>query len=692
MKINPNLVDIYKKDTIEKSIEQQNCIRWFDSYRVNPLLSYFSIDDINTIHRLAMSPSMYCNVLEEYRLIGEIMNKRGFKLIGGGTNRRTYECVYDNRIVAKVATDPVGFTSNLRELVNQNVLKPFCCKIFEVSPCGTIAIIEKVVPLKDESEFKKYSSEIFNMLFFIIRNNSIAMEDIGTRSFKNYGYRCNFGPVFLDYPTMYVADPEKRLCRNIVNNRMCCGTLDYDEGFNVIVCSECGRTHFAKTLAKKQGDNITSLLQAVGYQRKDNNKGVKAMKIKIVNSKGEIEMEKSIGGESCYIDPTTSVAMTKPSDLKNKVKKHKRIGRIVSIDRNNDNVNNNIDTSSDNNISEEITNICVNSEKRKNGLNKLMNEYQKNIINQVNLYSPVSSDNILSELRNAFLKDTWKTNEFESNGLYKEISMATMIGDCYIDDSNITKADTSINRLLKSIIPDTDDLFKVFHIIVNTIKNTKDFFMCIISYWKTMIEVMSFDESGDHENRICCIYEEIYDVYHNAVNKAFSDYLINIRFNNNLVYNKSNIRNILTLSISEMNAIGTDEMGILDPKNYVTFVLGKDRCEQTIINEVVENTTIKEEVVSDNSIIDKETDDITVEEKIVSNDKEEEVIVSDNDITDKETSDTTIEEEVVDDKENKLNSYNQNINNKPMSRKQQYKYSNKKKCRKQQNQFNNDKL
>ena len=153
MKVNTNLSNIYKKDTIKESNTMKQWINWFDSLKVNPLLSYFSQDDIALIYKIATSPAMHCDMKKKYRLLGELMEKRGFRLIGGGTNRRAYECIYDNRVVAKIATDHIGFVSNIREYKSQNVLKPFCNKIFEISPCGSIAIIEKVVPIKEIPEF-----------------------------------------------------------------------------------------------------------------------------------------------------------------------------------------------------------------------------------------------------------------------------------------------------------------------------------------------------------------------------------------------------------------------------------------------------------------------------------------------------------------------------------------------------------
>ena len=304
-KINKHLDRIYRcpeEKIPEREKELSNpLLIWYDNLKVNPLLSYFSMDDINQINQISSSVRLNNNPREKYRLIEEIMKKRGFRLIGGGTNRRTYTCDYDNRIVAKVGTDKVGFSNNLREFVNQDVLKPFCCKIFEVSPCGTLAIIESVYPIKTIEEFQSVGEDIFNVLYFKIRNKDIAMEDIGFRSYKNWGIRDNFGPVLLDYPTMYVADPKKCFCtQKDAYGRYCNHPLDYDEGFDNIVCTKCGHRYLSKFISKKNGDNIAELIYAAG-NRFNKKKGECKMIIRVRNRNGERVIKNLDNGKSDYV-------------------------------------------------------------------------------------------------------------------------------------------------------------------------------------------------------------------------------------------------------------------------------------------------------------------------------------------------------------------------------------------------------
>ena len=330
MRVNNNLTDIYKKD-IPKQLNIFNYyVMCYDAYRVNPLFSYFTVQDIAELNKIAKSPYYHGKMTEKYDKIKEIMWRRGFVLIGGGTNRRAFECVYDPRVVAKVATDSVGFTSNLKEYVNQNVLKPFCNKIFEVTPCGTLALIEKVVPIKDVFEYTKYCREIYDILFMKFRNNEIAMDDIGCNALKNWGYRQGFGPVLLDYPTMYVADLKKRSCKALINGKLCNGTLDYDDGFNNIVCTECGTTYKSVTLSKPQGDSIYELLEAVGYRKSTGKGATKKMRFEIISSKtGKVESSGNCDSRSKYVN----YSVNGPHVVANErtvTKKQKKIGIIIT--------------------------------------------------------------------------------------------------------------------------------------------------------------------------------------------------------------------------------------------------------------------------------------------------------------------------------------------------------------------------
>lgn len=637
MKVNKHLADIYRKDVIKESELMKKYIAWFDSLKVNPLLSYFTIEDINLIHKLATSPAMHCNVKEKYRILGEIMEKRGFRLIGGGTNRRAYECIYDDRVVAKVATDPVGFTSNLRESINQNVLKPFCNKIFEVSPCGSLAIIEKVVPIKDVSEFQKYAQEIYDILYFKIRNNSIAMEDIGTRSMKNWGYRSGFGPVLLDYPTMYVANPKKRLCKNILNGKLCCGTLDYDEGFNCIVCSECGRTYFAKTIAKTEGDDINSLLSAVGYLKKE---GVKSMKFEIVNKNdGKVISSIECGGKCNHVDPTISnhiIGGTFSEKVISSTQKKKRPTVMI------------VDISTDNEVKPEaITNETINKKEHNSSSfekctsflddEKIIPEVQavesdipqsynlikqKQFIKKFNeLNSGIKIENIdggsvsITDLTKAVNEVmTIDANPFVSESdafsMYMRLSAATVKNNNFrIDENNVRTTDTLINDMLRRISNSknpNDDMFIVFFKLINNVKNTKSFFNSILSFWDTFIYINAFDTDETPEYSRYCIYSDMLNIYREIVYKALEDYRFNITYTAGMTYNISNILSIINVGVTQFIAEVEDDdfSDNIDVYKFVTLTVTNTYME--ILECKISHDETKDESVETIPKVDSE--------------------------------------------------------------------------------------
>ena len=707
MKVNSHLPDIYRKDTLDsmKSQKELELIRLYDNYRVNPMLSYFTVEDINYIHKLAISPSMNCDVMEKYRLIGELMQSRGFKLIGGGTNRRAYECIYDSRIVAKVATDQIGFTSNLREYKSQNVLKPFCCKVFEVSPCGTLAIIEKIVPIKEVQEFQKYAPEILNTLYFKIRNNNIAMEDIGTRSMKNWGYRCGFGPVLLDYPTMYVADPKHKYCKAIIDGHLCGGTLDYDEGFNVIVCTECGATYYAKSIAKKEGDDINSLLNAVGYQRKT--EGVKAMKIRIIDAETkEVLSERNIGGKSSHVDATNTTFQpkVKHSPYSTTVQPVKKIrARIVDAETGEETSLS--EESEDNDISNQCDNlnktvdmtyqsmpqIPVKSIQTQSKADTFIEIFNNKLMNANGDNYPtdgrkLTTDELIEKLRKAYTVTDWRINENEAFDLYRKVSMATMIGECSIDDKSLGTADTYINKMLKQIMPYRNDMSEVFYMLINTVKNTREFINAIISYWNTLLEVYAFDTDETAQYSTYCVYIDLYDKYVKGIERALQDYLINVSFGNNMTYNKYNIISIIGASAGELDEITSQNdyfYNEIDMNEFVTFTVSEAFAEQMFVSAKDINVTgfsprTKPTLGIPEANFDKPLPAIVATEKVEVKDYEPVDVVAPTEVSDKEETKSVKKNKVEKATASSMDSPADFQSTKQMSRNQQNRYGGKK--------------
>ena len=250
-------VDIY--DLIKK---RYNPNFDFDNLRGIPLGCLFSRDDIRYINEAVNSVKLTSKTQEKYNLIDEIMSHRHFVKMSSGTNRVCYKYLEDQRIVVKVAFRRTGLKDNRNELINQTYLKPYICKCFESTTCGTIAEFEKVEPITNEIEFKYIAEDIFDLINKKIDGRYI-LEDIGTKSFLNYGIRKGFGPVILDYAYVYEVDGNKLFCNapDMNNPYMPCGgEIDFDVGFNEIRCTKCGKKYFGNELAKvyKENEQIIS--------------------------------------------------------------------------------------------------------------------------------------------------------------------------------------------------------------------------------------------------------------------------------------------------------------------------------------------------------------------------------------------------------------------------------------------------
>lgn len=234
--------------TEKKSVLEFN----YDTLSAPSIYSLFTQQDINELARVATSLRYSANIDKKYELIDAIMNRRGFRKAHAGTNRVVYNCLEDIRFVAKVAIDKVGMRDTPAEFNNQNFFKPFCCKVFEVDQSGVIGFVERVNPITSIEEFASVGEDIFNMLVGKIIGKYV-LDDIGATKYMNYGLRNNgFGPVILDFPYAYELDGNKMICRNMVDTPhgkiTCGGEIDYDESFDHLVCSKCGKTYKAREL------------------------------------------------------------------------------------------------------------------------------------------------------------------------------------------------------------------------------------------------------------------------------------------------------------------------------------------------------------------------------------------------------------------------------------------------------------
>ena len=146
------------------------------------ILNLLTIQDIMQLNQIANDKKLNTRPKEKLEMIKSIMGARGFKRLSSGTNRICFKYMEDQSFVIKVAYDHVGLSDNLHELYNQEFLKPFCTKVFEVSPCGTVGMFERVRAIKNREEFQNIANDVFD----IIVNEFVGkyiLADIGNKFF-----------------------------------------------------------------------------------------------------------------------------------------------------------------------------------------------------------------------------------------------------------------------------------------------------------------------------------------------------------------------------------------------------------------------------------------------------------------------------------------------------------------------------
>ena len=232
----------------------------YDALTAPPIRAFLTDEDVHQLYKIATSVKYAGDIDTKYNMIHDVMSRRGFRRTHAGTNRVVYECMEIPSVVAKIAIDSVGMGDNPKEFVNQNYFKPFCCKIFEVDPTGVIAFVERVNPITSIEEFASVADDVFNLIVTKIIGKYV-LDDIGCDRYMNYGIRSSnvgFGPVLLDFPYAFELDGNKLICNREINTpfgkAICGGEIDYDIGFNNLVCSRCGKIFKARELQldKKQ--------------------------------------------------------------------------------------------------------------------------------------------------------------------------------------------------------------------------------------------------------------------------------------------------------------------------------------------------------------------------------------------------------------------------------------------------------
>jgi len=248
-------------DVLSAMYSKRKSIRNFDFDALShaPISFYLTPDDISRIRYFATSVKWHSKLKnEKFAEVDKILIPRGFKRFHSGTNRIVYSSIYDHSFLLKVAIDSVGMSDNPDEYYNQNRMKPFVTKVFDVTPCGTVSMVERVNPIRNRYEFEDVAGNIFDLLNEIFIGKYV-MEDIGTDFLANWGIRDGFGPVLLDFPYLYELDGDKLQCTiTLPNGRRCDGLIDYDNGLNTLVCEKCNQRYSARSLGKTYSEVVKS--------------------------------------------------------------------------------------------------------------------------------------------------------------------------------------------------------------------------------------------------------------------------------------------------------------------------------------------------------------------------------------------------------------------------------------------------
>ena len=595
MKFQKGLDKLYIGEHVELSPMLKKYLSWYDNLMPRyPMNYYFTQQDIERFRRLARSPM---NMKEKFAEIGALMNDRGFKIIGGGTNRRAYECIFEDGLIAKVPIELDGFTSNVREYVRQPVIKPFCSKIFGVTQDGAMSMSEKLVPFKEMEEFVRYRYEIFDILYFWFRNHDIGMDDMGTRSFKQWGIRNGFGPAIFDFPSMYVLDPLKSHCSAVLKNgRVCNGQIDYDDTFNTLRCTECGMTYFAKDLALRDGDNVDVLLKAVGYKSKKKQEEF-SMKFKIYDAvTGTVTEEKETVGKSRSIEPSRFINSGRRTFVNTEEKFEKlkfhiedKEPTVATTAQTNDiiihEVNEEeceklnvhiedkepvapktevkkeetkpVEVKEDGLVSDRYStlyNSVYNSKDTKISFEKMLDEFNR-ISNDTTLRYEIGESfdtkDLIKYIQGALYNNKNCFMERDTAfGLMREFAVATLFlppeeQDVTLNDSNLYTASTYIPRLLSRMYGNTElpakSTFDLFYGLIQNVRNTSALFEGIISFYNFVIN--NFSREIDETPNGCeyRIRQDIYEEMLAIIDHVIKDYVINVTYNiGNAVYNATN--------------------------------------------------------------------------------------------------------------------------------------------------------
>lgn len=290
----------------------------FEALMAPSMYNFLSEYDLAKIYDITTSLKYSSKVDKKIQAIKDILAPRGFVQFANGTNRMCFRYMEDKSFVLKVAYKKSGLDNGFREYNNQQQLKPFVAKTFEVHPSGIASMHERVLPITSREEFLSVADDVFDLLTMI--NGKYVLDDAGSEYFMNFGIRSGFGVVIIDYVDLYELDGRKLYCnRPVVPNTkwpLCGGLIDIDDGFNRLICTKCGKTYSASDLAKAR-ENKDIILE-----------GDMNMKVSLLRNGQVISVSDDV--TDTIVRPTVRTTEKRSSQLKTSVVRHVFSDEVLS--------------------------------------------------------------------------------------------------------------------------------------------------------------------------------------------------------------------------------------------------------------------------------------------------------------------------------------------------------------------------
>ena len=218
-----------------------------------PLQAWLPVQAFTQLQQLISDVRIMNNPVLKFKYMNEILFPYRFRPYHSGTNRRTFYHIDDPTILIKIGSDRVGKSDNISEFYLQNLIKPHCAKIYDVTADGIVQLHERAEPMSEHDYKHIYSGQIFDFIMSLMYKGYM-LEDVGGNFFKNWAVRLGFGPILIDFPYIYEVDWSKLKCIFVdpKTHIKCTGDLDYDydKGMSEIICTKCGARYSAKYLAK----------------------------------------------------------------------------------------------------------------------------------------------------------------------------------------------------------------------------------------------------------------------------------------------------------------------------------------------------------------------------------------------------------------------------------------------------------